>query len=99
MNATLQQAKTTVLQKTELPPVGKLIQDHRFNEAHYQKVMKENDESDANSSVYSLNRHHHSKKKRSQHKKRRSTSHKRQHTTIEVIKEETVESVALKDSI
>jgi hypothetical protein len=25
MNATLQQAKTTVLQKTELPPVGKLI--------------------------------------------------------------------------
>jgi hypothetical protein len=56
--------------------------------------MKENDES-ATSSVYSLKRH-----EKKQHKKRRSTSHKRQHTTtIEVIKEETVESVALKDSI
>ncbi len=72
INATLQQAKTTVLQKTDLPPVGKLIQDHRFNEAHYQKVMKEND--DTNSSVYSLKRHDHSKKKRSQQKKRRSAS-------------------------
>jgi hypothetical protein len=69
MNATLQQAKTTVLQKTDLPPVGKLIQGHRFNEAHYQKVMKDDD---TNSSVYSLKRHDHSKKK---HRKRRSTSH------------------------
>ena len=76
MNATLQQAKTTVLQKTDLPPVGKLIQDHRFNEAHYQKVMKENEDSEANSSVYSLKRHN-PNKKRAQHKKRRSTSHKR----------------------
>jgi hypothetical protein len=55
--------------------------------------MKENDVS-ATSSVYSLKRH-----EKKQHKKRRSTSHKRQHTTIEVIKEETVESVALKDSV
>jgi hypothetical protein len=49
--------------------VGKLIQGHRFNEAHYQKVMKDDD---TNSSVYSLKRHDHSKKK---HRKRRSTSH------------------------
>lgn len=100
MNATLQTAKTTVLQKTELPPVGKLIQGHRFNEAHYQKVMKENDDQSNTSSVYSLSRHHHHKRS-SQHKKRRSTSNKRQQAarTIDVIKEETLESVALKESI
>jgi hypothetical protein len=33
MNATLQKSKTKVLGKTDIPPVGKLIQDHRFNEA------------------------------------------------------------------
>ncbi len=65
MNATLQLAKTTVLQKTDLPPVGKLIQGHRFNEAHYHKVMKENDNNEnatVNSSVYSLSRSHHDRK-------------------------------------
>ena len=100
MNATLQLAKTTVLQKTDLPPVGKLIQGHRFNEAHYQKVMKENDEnaSAVNSSVYSLSRSHHDRK---QKRKKRSTSlsQRKRTTTIDVIKEETVESAALKDSI
>ncbi len=102
MNATLQLAKTTVLQKTDLPPVGKLIQGHRFNEAHYHKVMKENDEnaSAVNSSVYSLSRSHHDRKKRSLRKKRStSLSQRKRTTTIDVIKEETVESAALKDSI
>lgn len=35
MNATLQKSQTTVLQRTDMPPIGKLIQGHRFNEAHY----------------------------------------------------------------
>jgi hypothetical protein len=36
MNSTLQQSKTKVLAKTDIPPVGKLIQGHRFNEAQYE---------------------------------------------------------------
>jgi hypothetical protein len=100
MNSTLQKSNTTVLQKTEIPPVGQLIQGHRFNEAHYQKVMKNGVDID-NSSVYSLNRRHHENAKKSKTKKRRSGSRTRQQTTtIEVIKEETLESAhALKESI
>ena len=76
MNSTLQKSKTTVMQKTEIPPVGKLIQGHRFNEAHYQKVMKgveDVENQSVNSSVYSLKRHY---DRKSKGKKRRSTSRK-----------------------
>lgn len=58
-------------------------------------------DNDGNSSVYSLNRRHHENAKKSKTKKRRSGSRTRQQTmTIEVIKEETLESAhALKESI
>ena len=36
MNSTLQRGTTKVLAKTDIPPVGKLIQGHRFNEAQYE---------------------------------------------------------------
>jgi hypothetical protein len=57
--------------------------------------MKENDVTVSSSSVYSLSRSHHDKRKQ-QRKKRRSTSNQRR--TIDVIKEETVESAALKET-
>lgn len=94
MNATLQKSSTVVLQKTEIPPVGKLIQQDRFNEAHYEKVMKGAQDDD--SSMYSLSRHHHNSKRK--HRKGKGSRTRKQ--VIEPIKEETVESVAaLKDSI
>ena len=35
MNATLQRGKVTVVQRTMIPKVDTLIQDHRFNEGVY----------------------------------------------------------------
>jgi hypothetical protein len=51
--------------------------------------------------VYSLNRHHNHKSKRSHKKRRSSNSRTRLPQTIEPIKEETVESIAAlgKDSL
>jgi hypothetical protein len=36
MNSTLQKSSNKVISKTDILPVGKLIQGHRFNEAQYE---------------------------------------------------------------
>lgn len=104
MNSTLQKSSNKVISKTDIPPVGKLIQGHRFNEAQYEQNIKRatgganagvDENSSANSSLYSLNRHHHNdrKSKRRIRTKVRSTSRKAEPLgTIEPIKEETADS-------
>jgi len=105
MNSTLQKSSNKVISKTDIPPVGKLIQGHRFNEAQYEQNIKvatgganaaADENSSANSSLYSLNRHHHEGrqlKRKIRRTKVRSTSRKAEPLgTIEPIKEETADS-------
>lgn len=114
MNSTLQRGSNKVISKTDLPPVGKLIQDHRFNEAQYEKQLKaaigggaadleSSKGSEVNSSVYSLKRHHDRPSRRvHSQKKKRSTSRKRTdypQGTIEPIKEETADSAAVHETL
>ena len=105
MNSTLQKSSNKVISKTDIPPVGKLIQGHRFNEAQYEQNIKRatgdanagavDENSSANSSLYSLKRHHHNERKlkRRIRTRVRSTSRKAEPLgTIEPIKEETADS-------